>query len=135
MKTKAILLVAVLTIFSLATGCTSVTGNSVLLNDNSGSIDSQIVDGKTTMQDVTKIFGEPQDQQKKDGNAIWTYTAEKKERSGMAFVPIAGALDDNAVAVHQTVLNIVFNSAGVVIRHDFTAHNTHENIGKDLLKN
>jgi hypothetical protein len=50
-------------------------------------------------------------------------------------VPIAGALSDNAVAVHQTVLNIVFNSACVVIKNDFAAHNTHENIGKDFLKN
>ncbi|MFT8336676.1 MAG: hypothetical protein ABF628_10920, partial [Acetobacter orientalis] len=68
--TKVFLCIA---IFSCLTACES-SGNSSIEKETSNSIDTKIIDGRTTKAEIKNYFGDPEDVDYKDKNTeVWKY--------------------------------------------------------------
>ncbi len=81
-KTAASLLC--LTLF----GCASV-GNETLRTESEASVQTKLVEGKTTKAEVRKMFGSPLKTSFTDGGMeIWTYEFSKVSADAISFVPI-----------------------------------------------
>lgn len=73
-------------------GCAS-TGSMAMKNENTTTLQQKIIKGKTTKQEITQLFGEPQSRSVDDrGNETWTYSYSNSTSNIANFIPYAGAL-------------------------------------------
>lgn len=101
----------------LLAGCTS-TGNVAMKGQSQQSIDSVVVKGKTTKQDITRAFGSADHVSFTDsGNEIWTYRHSKSQPMARNFIPYnIFSLGEN---IQTKELVILFDSKGVVSNYTF----------------
>ncbi|STZ63286.1 Uncharacterised protein [Moraxella lacunata] len=106
-----------LIVATLAVGCAS-TGNVAMKEQNQQSIEQAIIKGKTTKQDVSKIFGSADNVSFTDsGNEIWTYRHSKSKPMARNFIPYNFfSLGENT---QTKELVILFDNRGVVSNYTF----------------
>lgn len=126
------------------------SGSSALASETDDSLNKKLVKGKTTQQDVEKMFGKPYGKIKEfannkvetdsrgmvGGNMVdaWTYNLSEMSTFDSAnflagFVPGLGAATAVAGAVKGSSVNakflvIQFDSKGKVLSHRFTSEDT-----------
>ncbi|MDH2273304.1 hypothetical protein [Moraxella porci] len=101
----------------LLTGCVS-TGNTVMKEQNQQSIESTIVKGVSTKQDVTSKFGSADSVSFTDsGNEVWTYRHSRSTPMARNFIPYNFfSLGEN---IKTKELVILFDKNGVVSNYTF----------------
>lgn len=101
----------------MLTGCVS-TGNVVMKEQNQQSIENAIVKGKTTKQDVSKVFGSADSVSFTDsGNEVWTYRHSRSTPMARNFIPYNFfSLGEN---IKTKELVILFDAKGVVTNYTF----------------
>nr|WP_310618177.1 outer membrane protein assembly factor BamE [Pantoea cypripedii] len=122
---KKILLVAATAI--VLTGCAS-GGNKSIEKETQIGVQSKIIKGKTTKQDIKTVYGDPTGVSiSSDGKEQWNYVFTNTQVSGKAFIPIYG-LFDNGASTNMKQLIIVFNG-DVVDNYLFNNSNTEVKTG------
>lgn len=101
----------------LLTGCVS-TGNTVMKEQNQQSIESTIVKGVSTKQDVTSKFGSADSVSFTDsGNEVWTYRHSRSTPMARNFIPYNFfSLGEN---IKTKELVILLDKNGVVSNYTF----------------
>ncbi|TMJ24360.1 MAG: hypothetical protein E6G95_18300 [Alphaproteobacteria bacterium] len=100
-------------------GCAS-GGNEVLKQQDAATVNQFVIDGKTTRDEVLRIYGSPaQSSFLNEKNEIFTYRWARATAQGQNFIPIVGAFA-RAYDVHKKQLVIIFNEHNVVARHTMT---------------
>lgn len=103
---------AVLTLTAL-TGCMS-TGNESLRKESETSVQDKIVEGKTTKDDVRKIFGSPLTTSFTDGGLeIWNFELAKMSADAVSYVPIVNLFGGTASGTKKQLV-FLFDDKGVV---------------------
>lgn len=109
--------VAVVAILGVS-GCVS-TGNTVMKTQTADTIANAIVNGKTTKQQVTSLFGSADSVSFTDsGNEVWTYRHSKSKPMARNFIPYVG-LFSSGTNIQTKELVILFDKNGVVTNHTF----------------
>lgn len=124
MNARICCVVASLAVALLVTGCVS-SGNVAMKEQTQQSVDAQIVKGKTTKQDVSKLFGSADNISFTDsGNEVWTYRHSKSKPMARNFIPYNFFSQGENTQTKELV--ILFDSKGVVSNYTFreTANQT-----------
>jgi len=104
-------------------GCVS-SGNETLKSQDRSTVEMNIVDGKTTREDILRLYGSPtQTTFTANKNEVWVYSWAHKSPQAQNFIPLAGPFVA-AVDVQQKRLIILFDSQNVVAKHSFTEAKT-----------
>jgi len=107
----------------IALGACASSGNDVLRQQDTNTVNQLIIDGRTTRSDVERIYGPPTTTSFADAqNEIWTYRWERATAKGENFIPYVGAFVGGA-DVQKKELVILFNPQNVVIRHSMRETN------------
>lgn len=93
-------------------GCAS--GSSEVMKQNSDSVASKIIRGKTTKSQVRAEFGEPTSVSNSPDGETWSYVGTKSNIS--AFIPFYSS--GESVGVNS--LEVTFNRAGIVKNYEFS---------------
>lgn len=98
----------------LSTGCAVKTGNETLGAIEKSEIDTKIVKGKSTKQDVKTLLGDP-DKTDFDNNSLekWTYLHTRKDAKFVNYVPVANWFVAGTNDTTKSLV-IVFEENGVV---------------------
>lgn len=100
---------------SLMTGCAS-SGNHSIKNETQESIDSKLVKGKTTKEEVKLIFGNPgATTYNSETGEQWIYTLANTQIKGTTLIPFYGLFDGGADS--QIKQLIVIFKDGVVDKY------------------
>ncbi|UNU72707.1 outer membrane protein assembly factor BamE [Moraxella nasovis] len=120
---KKLMVVGMLTALTL-TACVS-TGNISMKEQSQQSIDSKIIKGKTTKQEIANLFGHADAVTFTDsGKELWTYAYSRSKPKARNFIPYNFfSLGDN---VQTKELVVLFDTQGVVSNYTFreTANQT-----------
>lgn len=98
----------------LGTGCAVKTGNENLGTMEKSELDTKIVKGKSTKQDVKTLLGDP-DRTDFDNNSLekWTYLHTRKDAKFVNYVPVANWFVAGTNDTTKSLV-IVFEESGVV---------------------
>lgn len=108
-------------------GCASA-GNVALKDESATSVSSQIVEGKTTKNEVIAKYGQPTTTTFTDGgNQVWTYRYAYATANAVSFVPIVGLFAGGA-HVKSKELVVMFDKKDVVAK--FTMHETEQDVSR-----
>ena len=95
-------------------GCASV-GKEI----HQSNVD-QLQKGKTTKDQVTQMFGQPDTTYfDRDGRLVYTYSASKMSPSVYSFIPVVN-LVHNEYKMKNQMLVVMFSKDGVVEEYSFT---------------
>lgn len=98
---------SLLTIIVLS-GCASTAGNQSIKNETQQSIESKIIKGRTTKQDISREFGDPTRKTTVDTNQdMWFYSIMNSNMSAMSYIPIVGIFS-NGTDMKSKALTITF---------------------------
>ncbi|QMI49741.1 outer membrane protein assembly factor BamE [Burkholderia sp. MBR-1] len=107
----------------VATGCAS-TGNQQLKGATRDQINHQIVQGKTTKDDVRRMYGDPMAVRFTEaGHEMWGYGFSKATPTVTSFVPVV-ALFSRGADVERRTLLVLFDERGVVEKVAFSRSET-----------
>lgn len=113
---KVRLVLSTLALVAILAGCAS--GNERLRNLDSHEIATQIVDTKTTRQEVITLLGEPNaTQQEADGTKVLEYTWLRSRPSAKNFIPL-NPIDEFPTT--KKSLRIWLDSNDRVLKHDYS---------------
>jgi outer membrane protein assembly factor BamE (lipoprotein component of BamABCDE complex) len=119
MKTafKLIIILVLPLMIVMITGCAS-SGNSFLKKESLETIESRIVQGQTTKQEIRNTYGDPLLTSFTDsGNEIWTYQFDKMSLDALSLInPLKNTYNGT-----RKQLVIMFDSNGVVSRYNMNA--------------
>lgn len=111
-----------LTITFLLSGCSS-TGNQILRNETSQSLQSKIVKNKTTKSEITSALGEPDTRTTLDsGNESWRYFMVNNQINASSFIPFVGLFTGGSQSQART-LDIDFKG-DIVSQWSFSENNS-----------
>jgi hypothetical protein len=86
---KQISIVMVLGISFALSGCATDTGNVKLAKTSNETINSTFIKGKTTQEEVKKVFGKPSDTDIMiDGKVKWTFAHVKRSEMVRNYIPV-----------------------------------------------
>lgn len=104
---------------TLIVGC--AMGNTSIAKEDSTSISSKIIPGKTTQSEVRQLYGEPMYKQTaSDGTETWTYSMmDTSFKTYVPFVPLVTGSD----GTEGKDLSVKFNRAKIVASVEFTKIN------------
>ncbi|MBW6488550.1 outer membrane protein assembly factor BamE [Sulfurimonas sp.] len=98
----------------LSSGCAVKTGNENLGTMEKSELDTKIVKGKSTKQDIKALLGDP-DRTDFDNNSLekWTYAHTRKDLKLVSYVPVANWFVAGTNDTTKSLV-IVFEENGVV---------------------
>ena len=87
----------------LISGC-SISGNQHLKKETSQSLQSKIINNKTTKSEIITVLGEPGTRTTLDsGNEEWTYTMDNNQFDATTFIPVIGLLTGGSQTQAKTL--------------------------------
>ncbi|QHI95133.1 hypothetical protein GT348_01465 [Aristophania vespae] len=93
----------------LLLGACSSSGNVSIRKETSATIDTKVVDGTTTKDQVRKLFGDPKETSFTDsGHELWKYTFEREQIDATNLIPYYGAFSNGTHGKKKT-LTIIFD--------------------------
>lgn len=93
---KKIAIISMLTLSMALAGCAS-SGNNSIANESQVSIQSKLIKGQTTKQQVQEYFGGPASVSfNSDGAEVWSYILANTKMKGTTFIPFYGMFDGGA---------------------------------------
>jgi outer membrane protein assembly factor BamE (lipoprotein component of BamABCDE complex) len=106
----------------LLSGCIS-SGNEVLKSQDTATVQQNVVDGKTTRDQILSMYGTPNRTAIGSNNKeIWTYTWAHRRPQGQNYIPIVGAFV-GGVDLQQKTLIVQFDDNHVVMKHLVSEYN------------
>lgn len=98
----------------LSSGCAVKTGNENLGTMEKSELDTKIVKGKSTKQDIKTLLGDP-DRTDFDNNSLekWTYAHTRKDLKLVNYVPVANWFVAGTNDTTKSLV-IVFEENGIV---------------------
>jgi len=97
-------------------GCAS-SGNEILRDQDAATVNTLIVDNKTTRDEVLALYGAPTVSSfLNEKNEMWTYRWARATAQGQNFIPVVGSLA-RGYDTRKKELVIVFNEQSIVARH------------------
>jgi outer membrane protein assembly factor BamE (lipoprotein component of BamABCDE complex) len=104
-------------------GCTS-SGTEALKSQDMAAVNASIVDGKTTRDDILRIYGKPtQTTITSKQREIWVYSWSHSTPQPQSFIPYAGVFVAASDVQHKHLL-IAFDSNNVVASHSVSEGST-----------
>lgn len=89
-------IISVLSLSMALAGCAS-SGNNSIANESQASIQTKLVKGQTTKQQVEAYFGGPMSVSfNSDGFEVWSYILANTQIKGTSFIPFYGMFDSGA---------------------------------------
>ena len=105
---KYLTLSVCLTSVLLLAGCAS-SGNESIKNETTQTLQTKIIDGVTTKDQVRAQFGDPLETGFTDsGHEIWKYVFTKSKQNGTNFIPYYNAFSSGSNGKAKS-LTIIFN--------------------------
>ncbi|MEB6379181.1 hypothetical protein MXM41_09580 [Leclercia adecarboxylata] len=77
--------------------CT-VYGNKSIKEESQQTVASKIIKGKTTQQEILKMYGEPQTRAMNDGKETWGYSVTSGKSSITTYIPVVSMFTNGATA-------------------------------------
>ena len=112
--TKAITLGLITAGALLMSGCAVKVGNETLGKVEKTQIDSTIVKGKSTKEDIKMFMGDPDKTDfDNNGNEKWVYTHVRKEAKFTNYIPIVDLFARGTNDTTKTLV-ILFDDRGIV---------------------
>ena len=112
----------------LAVGCASV-GNEKLRDETEVSIQSKIVEGKTTKAEVRAIFGSPLTTSFTDGGQeIATYEFVSVSADGISYIPIVNLFGSSASGKKKELV-VLFDKSNIVQRYSMSESDVKQKTG------
>ena len=112
----------------LLAGCASV-GNETLRQETEASVQTKIVEGKTTKPEVRGMFGSPLKTSFTDGGLeIWTYEFSKVSADAVSYIPIVNLFGATASGTKKELV-VLFDKAGVVQRFSMSESDVKQKTG------
>jgi outer membrane protein assembly factor BamE (lipoprotein component of BamABCDE complex) len=97
-------------------GCASV-GNESLRQESESSVQTKIVEGKTTREEVRAMFGSPAATSFTDGGLeIWNYELSKMKADAVNYIPLVGLFGSSASGTKKTLV-VLFDENNVVKKY------------------
>lgn len=97
------------------TACASV-GNESLRSESENSVQSKIVEGKTSKNEVRAMFGSPLKTSFTDGGLeIWTFEFSKVSADAVSYIPIVNLFGATASGTKKELV-VLFDKKGLVQR-------------------
>jgi outer membrane protein assembly factor BamE (lipoprotein component of BamABCDE complex) len=111
-------------------GCASTGGgNEVLRNETEQGVQSKLKEGKSTKQDVRKLFGSPLKTSFTDsGLEIWTYEFKNISADAVAYIPIVNMFGATASGTKKELV-VLFDRQGTVTRFSMAESEVKEKTG------
>lgn len=110
------------------TACAS-TGNVAIKNETEQSVQTKLVEGKTTKAEVRQMFGAPLNTTFTDGgNEIYKYSFSKTQAKASNFIPFVGIFASGATGTEKN-LTIMFDGKGIVKRYSLDESAVDTNTG------
>ncbi|MCB1075406.1 MAG: hypothetical protein KDK59_07720 [Simkania sp.] len=123
---KKLMILILFTAF-IITGCVQKSGTNQLSLLSETSLNTIILDGVTTKQDILNQFGVGykliHNEQEK-----WVYTLSEKQAKAMNFIPLLNLFYHGNRNKTSTLI-ITYDSKNVVCHHEFTQHMETETAG------
>jgi hypothetical protein len=117
-KTFTFSLVAAMTL--IMSGCAIKTGNMTLEKMEKSHVNSQIIKGKSTKEEIIAIMGDPDRADfDNNGDEKWTYSHLRKDSKGVNFFPIISWFVSGTNDTTKT-LTILFNTNDTIKNYTFT---------------
>lgn len=112
---KGILLLSATALAALLmTGCAGKSGNETLGRMEKSQIDSTIVKGKSTREDVKALMGDPS-KTDFDNNGLekWSYVHVRKDLKAVNYIPVANWFVNGTNDTTKTLV-VLFDDKGIV---------------------
>lgn len=114
MKSNVAALAILVTTLAM-TGCASV-GNETLRGESESSVNSKMVEGKTTKPEVRAMFGSPLKTTFTDGGLeIWTYEFSKVSADAVSYIPIVSMFGATSSGTKKELV-AMFDTNGILKR-------------------
>jgi len=127
MNCKTARVAALAAIVALA-GCASV-GNETLRTESESSVQSKVIEGKTTKSQVRGMFGSPLKTSFTDGGLeIWTYEFSKVSADAVSYIPIVNLFGATASGTKKELV-VMFNKDSVVQRFSMSESDVKQKTG------
>lgn len=98
----------------LVSGCAVKAGNETLGKMEKTQIDSKIVKGKTTKEEIKSIMGDPDRTDfDNNGNEKWIYVHIRRDAKAVNFIPIVSMFVKGTNDTTKTLI-VLFNEDGTV---------------------
>ncbi|HCA27493.1 MAG TPA: hypothetical protein DEP05_07640 [Betaproteobacteria bacterium] len=110
-------LLAIVIVLGILTfgGCAS-TGNERIASQTQATVSSKLVRGKTTENEVRKLYGDPMKVSFTDsGNEIWEYDFTKMHDKAINFIPLVNILSSGEEGKKKTLM--IFFDKGKVLQN------------------
>lgn len=112
--------VSVLLLSLAAAGCASV-GNERIADSTQQSVSAQLVKGKTTQDDVRRLYGDPIKTSFTDsGNESWEYEFTRLEPKPTNFIPYVNLVHSGAEGDKKSIV-ILFNKSKIVQQYTMSS--------------
>jgi outer membrane protein assembly factor BamE (lipoprotein component of BamABCDE complex) len=127
---KSVSLFGVLIVSALIGGCaTGSSGNEALRHESEVGIQTKLVEGKSTKQEVRKMYGSPIRTTFTDaGLEIWTYEFKNVSADAVAYIPIVNMFGATASGTRKELV-VLFNRDGVVQRYSMSESDVKDKTG------
>jgi len=100
-------------------GCASA-GNESLRQETEASVQTKVVEGKTTKSEVRTMFGSPSSTSFTDGGLeIWNYELSKMKADAVNYIPLVGLFGSSASGTKKTLV-LLFDDKGVVKKYSMS---------------
>jgi outer membrane protein assembly factor BamE (lipoprotein component of BamABCDE complex) len=108
--------------------CASV-GNETLRAESEKSVQSKMVEGKTTKAEVKSMFGSPlKTSFTESGMEIWTYEFSKVSADAVSFIPIVNLFGATASGTRKELV-VLIDKAGTVQRFSMSESDVKQKTG------
>lgn len=109
-------MIAILMCAGLLFGCAS-TGNVAIKEETEQTMQTKIIEGKTTKSEVRKMFGAPLNTTFTDGgNEIYRYSFSQTQSKGINFIPVVSMFKSGQRGTEKN-LTIMFDDKSIVKRY------------------
>lgn len=127
MRNKNLVFTVVVAAFVLC-GCASV-GNETLRNESETSVQTKLIEGKTTRTQVRSMFGSPLKTSFTDGGQeIWTFEFSKVSADAVSYIPIVNLFGASASGKKKELV-VLFDKAGLIQRYSMSESDVTQKTG------
>lgn len=100
-------------------GCASV-GSENLRYESEATVQTKIIEGKTTKNDVRRTFGSPNKTSFTDGGSeVWNYEFSKVTADAVNYIPVVNWFGSSASGTKKELV-VLFDKAGTVQRYSMS---------------
>lgn len=111
--------IAVISVALILAGCAS-TGNEKLRAESEASISTKIVEGKTTKDEIRRMFGSPVKTSFTDGGLeIWNFEFSKLSADAVNYIPIVNLFGSSASGTKKELV-VMFDTQNTVKRYSMS---------------